>query len=106
MGYGALLAIEGLITAGMMGAAAILMDRALAPVAMLIGNWKQLVSARAAYACLSKLLRMLSAREGGMPLPKPVGTLVLDSACTAAPGTTAMTLKNIILKITAGGVWR
>jgi ATP-binding cassette subfamily C exporter for protease/lipase len=49
LGYGALLTIEGEITPGMMIAGSILVGRALAPVEVLIGNWKQLVSARAAY---------------------------------------------------------
>jgi ATP-binding cassette subfamily C exporter for protease/lipase len=49
LGYGALLAIKGEITPGMMIAGSILVGRALAPVEVLIANWKQLVSARAAY---------------------------------------------------------
>jgi len=56
LGYGALLAIEGEITPGMMIAGSILVGRALAPVEALIGNWKQLVSARAAYKRLVELL--------------------------------------------------
>ena len=39
-----------------------------------------------------------------MPLPKPKGALVLDSACTAAPGSNVMILKNVSLKIAAGEV--
>ena len=104
LGYGALLAIEGSITSGMMIAASILAGRALAPVEMLIGNWKQLVSARAAYDRLTDLLRVFPARQGGMPLPKPAGALVLEGACTAAPGSKVMILKNVNLKIAAGEV--
>lgn len=104
LGYGALLAIEGSITSGMMIAASILVGRALAPVEMLIGNWKQLVSARAAYARLTELLRVFPARQAGMPLPRPAGALVLDAACTAAPGTNVMILRNVSLRIAAGEV--
>lgn len=104
LGYGALLAIEGSITAGMMIAASILAGRALAPVEMLIGNWKQLVSARAAFDRLTELLRAFPARQGGMALPRPAGALVLESAYTAAPGSKVMILKNVSLRIAAGEV--
>ncbi len=104
LGYGCYLAIEGSLTAGMMIAATILIGRALAPVEMLITNWKQLVSARAAYGRLAELLHTFPAREGGMALPKPTGALVLDSAAAAAPGSNVLILKNVSLKIGAGEV--
>jgi len=46
LGFGALLVLEGKMTAGMMIAASILAGRALAPVELLVGNWKQIVSGR------------------------------------------------------------
>ncbi len=104
LGYGAYLAIEGSITAGMMIAASILVGRALAPVEMLIGNWKPLVNARAAYTRLNELLDTFPARETGMPLPRPAGALLLDGAATAAPGTNVLILKNVSLQIAAGEV--
>jgi ATP-binding cassette subfamily C exporter for protease/lipase len=52
----------------MMIAGSILVGRALAPVEVLIANWKQLVSARAAYQRLTELLRVYPARVAGMPL--------------------------------------
>lgn len=104
LGYGALLAIEGQITAGMMIAASILVGRALAPVEMLIGNWKQLVSARGAYQRLSELLQTYPAREAGMSLPCPTGAIALENASTAAPGSKSLILKNVSLEINAGEV--
>ncbi|CAG0939600.1 Type I secretion system ATP-binding protein PrsD [Gallionellaceae bacterium] len=104
LGYGALLSIEGQITGGMMIAASILVGRALAPVEMLIGNWKQLVSARGAYLRLSELLKTYPDKVTGMSLPRPAGKLVLENASTAAPGSNVLILKNVSLEINAGEV--
>jgi ATP-binding cassette subfamily C exporter for protease/lipase len=104
LGYGALLAIEGEITPGMMIAGSILVGRALAPVEALIGNWKQLVSARAAYKRLSELLSVYPARKAGMPLPRPLGEVVVENAATAAPGSKTLILKNVNFKLQPGEV--
>ncbi len=50
LGLGALLAVQGEITPGMMIAGSILMGRVLTPIDQLIGVWKQWGSARLAYA--------------------------------------------------------
>lgn len=104
LGYGCYLAIEGSLTSGMMIAATILVGRALAPLEMLISNWKQLVSAKAAYTRLSELLQAFPAREAGMSLPQPNGALTLENASAAAPGANSLILKNVSLKIAAGDV--
>lgn len=104
LGYGALLAIEGQITGGMMIAASILVGRALAPVEMLIGNWKQLVSARGAYLRLTELLTAYPERASGMSLPRPTGRLVVENASAAAPGSKLLILKNVTLEINPGEV--
>jgi ATP-binding cassette subfamily C exporter for protease/lipase len=104
LGYGALLAINGEITPGMMIAGSILVGRALAPVEVLIANWKQLVSARAAYQRLSELLRIYPARVAGMPLPRPLGEVLVDNAATAAPGSKVLILRNVNFSLKAGEV--
>ncbi|MBK7673278.1 MAG: type I secretion system permease/ATPase [Candidatus Accumulibacter sp.] len=104
LGYGALLAIHGEITPGMMIAGSILVGRALAPVEVLIANWKQLVSARAAYQRLTELLRIYPARVAGMPLPRPLGDVRVDGAATAAPGSKVLILRNVNFSLKAGEV--
>ena len=104
LGFGALLAIEGEMTAGMMIAGSILVGRALAPVETLIGNWKPLVSARAAYGRLTELLQVYPARVAGMPLPRPLGAVLVENAATAAPGSRALILKNVNFSLKAGEV--
>lgn len=104
LGYGALLAIEGAITPGMMIAGSILVGRSLAPVEALIGNWKALVSARSAYKRLGELLSVYPARAVGMPLPRPLGEVVVEGAATAAPGSKTLILRNVNFKLQAGEV--
>jgi ATP-binding cassette subfamily C exporter for protease/lipase len=104
LGYGALLAIEGEITPGMMIAGSIIIGRALAPVEVLIANWKQLVSARAAYGRLAELLQVYPARVAGMPLPRPEGVVLVENAATAAPGSRVLILKNVSFSLKAGEV--
>jgi len=104
LGFGALLTIQGEMTAGMMIASSILVGRALAPVELLIGNWKQILSAQAAYGRLQELLSAHPARKSGMPLPPPTGDLSLYAVSAVAPGTRNLILNNVNLSIKAGEV--
>jgi len=104
LGLGALLTIEGKITAGGMIAASILMGRALSPVELLIGVWKQLVAARSAYERLEKLLKEFPARAQGMPLPPPCGCVTVENVIAAAPGTQTAILKGVSFSLEPGEV--
>lgn len=104
LGLGALLALEGEITPGMMIVATILMGRALSPVEQLIGVWKSWSSARTAYHRLTELLETNPARETGMALPKPVGKLSVEGVTAAPPGATTAVLKNLSFAATPGEV--
>lgn len=102
LGAGALLAIEGEITPGMMIACSILGGRALAPVEQAIGTWKQLLSCRAAWGRLSTLLQDFPARKESMPLPKPTGILGVEGAFANAPGTNLPILRAISFNLAPG----
>lgn len=104
LGAGALLVIEGKVTPGTMIAASILMGRALAPVELAIGAWKQLVSARSAYARLARLMVEIPADEAGMSLPAPKGEYRVEEVVAAAPGSKAPILRGVSLMIPAGKV--
>ena len=104
LGYGALLAIEGKITPGMMIAASILVGRALAPVQQVIGVWKSWSGTRAAYGRLAELLAANPARDAGMPLPKPLGALAVEGVMAAPPGAQVAVLKNLSFAISPGDV--
>jgi ATP-binding cassette subfamily C exporter for protease/lipase len=104
LGFGALLVLENQMTAGMMIAASILVSRALAPVEMLVGNWKQIVSGRTAYRRLQDLLAEHPAREAGMSLPRPKGTVKLDNVVGAVPGSRTQVLRGVSFSAQPGEV--
>ncbi len=104
LGLGALLVIKGELSPGGMIAASILMGRLLAPVEQAIGTWKNLVSARSAYGRLRNLLAAVPAREAGMSLPRPTGTLALESVVATAPGSPTVILRGISAQIAAGQI--
>jgi ATP-binding cassette subfamily C exporter for protease/lipase len=102
LGFGALLVMEGKMTPGSMIAASILVSRALAPVEMLVSNWKKIITGRSAYARLHELLRAHPARQYGMQLPQPTGAVRFEGVSTAAPGSQQVILKNLGFAIGAG----
>lgn len=104
LAVGALLAIQNEISPGMMIAGSILMGRALQPVEMAIGTWKQLNSARAAYQRLDELLAEFPARISGMSLPRPQGRVQVENVVAAAPGSGVPILKGINFAIEHGDI--
>ncbi len=102
LGYGALLTIEGKMTAGMMIAASILTGRALAPMELLIGNWKQLVSGRSAYQRLTELLSTYPPRRTGMQLPVPKGQISFEGVTATAPGSRIAILSGVSFDVKPG----
>jgi ATP-binding cassette, subfamily C, bacterial exporter for protease/lipase len=104
LGIGALLVIEGTLTPGGMIAASILLGKALGPVQMAIGVWKQLLSARAAYHRLEELLESHPKRDEGMDLPKQQGNLLVEGVTAGAPGTQGLILKQVGFNVPAGEI--
>ncbi|HJW54062.1 MAG TPA: type I secretion system permease/ATPase, partial [Burkholderiaceae bacterium] len=102
LGFGALLAVEGKITPGMMIAASILMGRALSPIQLLIGVWKQWSSTRSAYQRLTELLGTYPPRGAGMELPKPQGAVSVEAVTAAPPGSQVAVLKGLNFAIQPG----
>ena len=103
LGTGALLAVQQELSAGAMIAGSILTARALAPVEQAIGTWKQIISARAAYARLRghfgdpELLRAASMR-----LPAPCGHLSVEALTFVYPGTRHPILKGVSFALEPG----
>jgi PrtD family type I secretion system ABC transporter len=103
MGVAAWLVIEQKATPGVMIAATIILGRALAPVEMVIAQWKTLVEARAAMHRLDSLL------DVGVPqrfaaLPEPSGAISLENVSYAAPGSNRPILHGLNAEIAAGEV--
>jgi ATP-binding cassette subfamily C protein EexD len=104
LGVGAYLAVQHIVTPGVMIAGSILMGRALAPVDMLINTWKGFLSARSAYDRLKGLLEQVPARRPRMRLPAPQGRLTLENVLAVPPGAKAAVLKNLSLAVESGEV--
>lgn len=104
LGGGALLVIEGQLTPGGMIAASILLGKALGPVELAIGVWKQLLGARTSYHRLEALLQEHPERPSGMELPAPVGSLQLEGVMAAAPGSQVMILKQVGFNVAPGEI--
>jgi ATP-binding cassette, subfamily C, bacterial EexD len=104
LGVGAYLAVQHIVTPGVMIAGSILMGRALAPVDMLINTWKGFLSARAAYGRLRNLLEQVPARQQRMRLPAPQGRLTLENVLAIPPGGKAPALRNLSLELSPGEV--
>ena len=104
LGVGAYLVILGQLSPGLMIAASIIMGRALAPVEGAVGQWKQFVSARAAYARVKQLLANLPPPADRMSLPAPKGDVSVERLVVAPPGTQVATLKGLSFNVKAGEV--
>lgn len=104
LGAGALLVIEGQITAGMMIVCSILMGKALGPVDMAIGTWKQALSTRQAYGRLDEMLKSAPPRGQTLSLPAPKGVVALENVFAGPPGMQETILKNLSFSIGVGEV--
>ena len=102
MMVGTLLAIEGLITGGMVMAATMLISRAITPINKLIGGWKEIIMARQAYERINALLIEDVQRQSRMQLPPVIGSLVVEKAAAVPPGHNKAVLFDIDFKVSPG----
>src|SRR5205823_5852727 len=92
---GAWLAIDGLITGGMVIAASLLINKAISPINRLLASWPTIVAARQAYDELNALLREDEAAGAQMKLPAPTGRLTVTDVIAVPPGTQKPVLAGI-----------
>jgi PrtD family type I secretion system ABC transporter len=102
MALGLYLAIEGLITGGMVIAATMLISKAVGPLQQLIGHWPSVVKARQAYDRLNQLLKEDEAREQQMRLPPPRGHLTVQAVVGAPPGVNKAVLTDLQFEVPPG----
>lgn len=103
-GVGAILALQGSVTAGGIVAGAILIGQALRPVDQLIGAWRQIGGAHTAYRRLEALLETHPPQERSMSLPAPSGYWSFEAVTAAPPGSHIPIIRNINLAIEPGEV--
>ncbi len=103
LGLGAYLVINRMTTAGAMFAASILLGRALQPVEQTVGQWRGLVSARAAFFRVRDLLLASRPAERTLALPRPKGRLSVESIhCVSPSGGSKLILRNVSFRLEAG----
>ncbi len=103
-GVGALLAIAGMISPGMIIAGAVLLGRALQPISQIIGTWKNFTNAKIAYGKLNELLLEFPKEEEKLSLPDPKGNIRFENVVTVPPLGKNPVLKGISLQINSGEV--
>lgn len=104
LGLGAWLVLRNQLTAGMMIAGSILVGRALAPIELAIGTWRQALGARSSWRRLEELLEAFPEREVGTTLPAPTGRVSLESVGAAPPGTRKLVLQGVSFSVSPGEV--
>ena len=104
LGLGALLAIDNQISGGAIFAASFLIARALAPIEMLIGSWKNIAQAHGSYLRLDKLLAEAQAAGPVTQLPAPRGTITLEHVTVFNDARDGAIVGDATLSIAAGEV--
>jgi PrtD family type I secretion system ABC transporter len=102
LGLGAYLVLHEEMSAGGIIAASVLLGRALAPVDLLITQWKGIAAAREAWTRVSGLLAAYPTQRPGVQLPRPRGDLRVEGLVVAAPGKREPILRNLSFSVAPG----
>jgi len=103
LGIGAYLVVADRASGGIMIASSIMMGRALAPVEVALGSWKQLVAARQGIMRLREICKV-TAKPPAPPvaLPRPSRELSVQDLAVVAPGTEAPIVSHVSFALKAG----
>ncbi|WP_296400582.1 type I secretion system permease/ATPase [Reyranella sp.] len=102
LAVGAYLVIHQQASAGIIIAGSILSARALAPVEVVIAQWRVFVSARQSWRRLNNLLARMPADPATMELPRPHNTLAVEAISVAPPGSNNLVIQDIAFNLKAG----
>lgn len=103
LGAGALLVINDQASGGIMIASSIIMGRALAPIEVALGTWRQLEASRLGIQRLRSVLRV-AGQPANAPSgrPRPSRGLSVSNLAIAAPGGDSVILSKITFDLAAG----
>ncbi len=104
LGAGALMVIEGKMSAGSMIAANVLMSKALQPLDLVMATWKPFIQCRTAFVRLEKLLEEFPERHPGAKHQDPLGEIRLEGLSATAEGRKTPILHDITVVFPAGKV--
>lgn len=103
LGIGAALVISDQASAGIMIASSIMMGRALAPIEIVLGTWKQLVAARQSLARLTETLKANALRPApAVALGRPAQRLSVHNLSVSPPGSPRPVARNVSFELHAG----
>jgi ATP-binding cassette subfamily C protein len=102
LAVGAYLVIHQEASGGIIIASSILTGRALAPVDLAIGNWRNFVAARQSWQRLAELLALLPASAAQLPLPAPTQALVVEKLSVTAPASEKLLVADVSFFLKAG----
>ncbi|TXM94974.1 type I secretion system permease/ATPase [Methylobacterium sp. WL116] len=104
LGVGAYLALHREISPGSMIAASIIIGRALAPIELLVANWKGFTAVRASYGRLQKLIEFAGIEPERMNLPRPAGQIDVENLFVSAPGKSNPIIRGVSFRLMPGTV--
>ncbi len=99
LGLGAWLVLREEISPGAMFATSILLGRALAPIEMLVAQWKAVVGLRNAWQRFDRALRVMPPASERMTMPRPRGSIQVQGLVVTPPGSGRPSLRGIDLAI-------
>lgn len=102
LSLGAWLVLSQEASPGIMIATTILLGRALQPVEQLVGSWRVLTDARAAYARLRELASGFEREAPRLSIPCPSGRLTADNLSFRVRGSDTPILANVGFALVAG----
>lgn len=103
-GGGAYLVVERELSAGEMVAAAIVLSRALQPLEVTLGSWRNLSSARLAYLRIRELIEQTPPQASGASRFVPGGPLTGERVTFHPPGAAAPVLAQVSFSVDAAEV--
>jgi PrtD family type I secretion system ABC transporter len=102
LGLGAFLVIRGEATGGVMIASSILLGRAVGPIEMVMGSWRNVSMTRLAYQRLRARLEGVPPEPARTRMPEPYGYISLEKVSYAHPNTRAPVLSNVGFQLAPG----
>jgi ATP-binding cassette subfamily C protein len=99
---GAWLVLRQEATGGIIIASAILSARALAPLELAIGNWKNFLSARQSWRRLNELLVLFPMQPAPMALPRPAASVSAETISVAPPGSGKLVVQDVAFSLKRG----
>lgn len=102
LGLGAYLVIKAEMSAGSIIAASVASARALAPVDMIIAQWKVIAAARRSFTRLTDTLSVMEETPNRVTLPAPARSLSAERLTVAAPNSGAVVLSDVSFEVNAG----